>query len=166
MRHCKMTLEQAFDAVKSKRPYVWPNNAFWHQLELEEHKIFHSASRHVISEQKRPGERKAAAFQRQDAQSTIARAQLLEGSLHHAERELLDELNRDLKRFSTIHNVAAEVEVCQDRVDVRGDSVLLSPRSDCLLELEQILSFYGFNQVQWSSQALAKALVTPNATRW
>jgi protein-tyrosine phosphatase len=77
MRHRQMTLDSAFSLVKSRRPYVWPNDAFWEQLQGEERRLL-ALPAVPPAENTRP---KEAVGTQQRSPSVLVRAQLLEGSL-------------------------------------------------------------------------------------
>lgn len=164
MRHRHMTLDSAFSLVKSRRPFAWPNDNFWEQLQEEERRVFNKTLVTAVPANKTGTERHLDAQRRPP--SAAATVQLLEGSLSHAQQQVLDEFLHDLQHFSAIHKVSAQAEICQDRVDVYGCALDPRQNSKYLSELEEILAFYSFEQVQWSSQMSTKALETSNVTRW
>jgi len=75
-------------------------------------------------------------------------AQLTEGSLVIAEESLVESLSNDLGMFSNNHGVDARAEVAKDCVVIRGCT---GPEQAAALkvELDQLLSFYGYSKVVW-----------------
>jgi predicted protein tyrosine phosphatase len=152
MQHRQMTLDSAFELVKAKRPFAWPNEGFWEQLQAEERRLFRKASSGLL---------RAGTI---EVRKHLASTQLPEGSLSRGRQQLLDQFLCDLQHFSAKHEVKAQAEISQDRIDVYASD--LRQTSWCLSELEEILEFYSFKQVQWHSQGAAEPNVSPNISRW
>mmetsp|Transcript_46908 Transcript_46908/g.73215 ORF Transcript_46908/g.73215 Transcript_46908/m.73215 type:complete len:368 (-) Transcript_46908:290-1393(-) len=150
MNHRRMNLEDAFVLVKEKRPFAWPNDSFWKQLQVHEAKIF--ASSPELPDQSGP----SLAHKR-----GLSQAQFSTGTLSRASQLLLKDFQRDLDHFSGMYHVMARIAMREDRVDLDFFNISDDAISSCMSELSQIFSFYGFREVRWSPPNFVKENALP-----
>lgn len=141
MRCRRMTLADAFAAVKSRRKVILPNVGFWRQLKAEEIRLFGVASQTPVQYRAlfaaNPPTITAGKVQTLRP-SSATRWQLQSVALSNASVTLLADLRGDLERFSILHGVAAHLDETRCELTLCGFST-----RKAAAEMDQMLAFYG-----------------------
>jgi len=146
MRCYRMTLADAFVAVKSRRKVILPNVGFWRQLEAEEIRLLGVASQtplqyRALLAANPPAivARKVQTLQQgsQTLLTSATRWRLQAAALRNASVTLLADLHADLEHFSSLHGVAAHLDETRCELALCGFST-----REAAAEMEQMLAFY------------------------